>query len=48
MSLSDHPPIIEKTLVGGKSILRGNELGMKLLIYSKMKSKQINQPIHPF
>ena len=33
VSLSDHPPIIDKNpLVGGESILRGNESGMKLLL----------------
>ena len=41
MSLSNHPPIIDKnTLVGGESILRGNRWGMKFK--DEIKEKQLN------
>ena len=42
MSLSDHPPIIDKKhLVGGESILRGNEQGKKIyLINLKYRNKK--------
>ena len=41
MSLSDHPPIIDKKpLVVGESILRGNESGMEFK--DEMKEKQLN------
>ena len=40
MSLSDHPPIIDKKpLVGGESILCGNESGMKFK--DEIKEKQL-------
>ena len=41
VSLSDHPPIIDKNpLVGGDSILHGNELGMRFK--DEIKVKQLN------
>ena len=41
MSLSDHPPIIDKKpLVGGESILHGNELGTKFKY--EIKESQLN------
>ena len=41
VSLSDHPPIIDKRpLVGGESLLRGNELGMEFK--DDIKEKQLN------
>ena len=41
MSLSDHPPIIDKKpLVGGESILGGNESGMEFK--DEIKEKKLN------
>ena len=41
MPLSDHPPIINKNpLVGGESILRGNELGMEFK--DEIKEEQLS------
>ena len=41
VSFSDHPPIIDKKpLVGGESILRGNERGKKL--FKKFKRLKLN------
>ena len=41
MPLSDHPPIINKNpLVGGESILHGNESGVKFK--HGIKEKQLN------
>ena len=38
MSHSDHPPIIDKKpLVGGESILHGNDLGMEFKDDIKLK-----------
>ena len=41
MSLSDHPPIMDKNpLVGGESILRGIEFGMEFK--DEIKEKKLN------